>query len=203
MTKQKEDKVAKILAATLEILARKGYENTTINDIAGRAKISRGLLHYYFEDKEDLVAQALTLGFSSMWESSIGNLQSAGSPEQLVDNMIEVLKKNTLENPDFSALLFEMWVSSRRSAKIHKVFRDGLNETIDRLKGLLQVATSLGIIKGEPSELEGMVRILIALYHGLTIQLLTSPEKVRDKKMWPPIKKMLLSAFKAAGDGQA
>jgi AcrR family transcriptional regulator len=200
VSKQKEDKVAKILAATLEILAKKGYENTTINDIADSARISRGLLHYYFKDKEDLAAQALTFGFGSMWESSIASLQSARSPEQLVDNMIEVLKKNTLENSDFSALLFEMWVSSRRSAKIHKVFSAGLNETIDRLKGLLQVASSLGIIKAEPSELEGMVRILIALYHGLTIQLLTNPEKAKDNKMWVPIRKVLLSAFKAAGD---
>jgi AcrR family transcriptional regulator len=199
---KKQDKVVKILAATIEILAKKGYENTTINDIADNAKMSRGLLHYYFKDKEDLVAQALTFGFGSMWESSVGNLQSARSPEQLVDNMIEVLKKNTLENPDFSALLFEMWVSSRRSAKIHKVFSDGLNETIDRLKGLLQVAASLGIVKADPSELEGIVRTLIALYHGLTIQLLTNPEKVRDKKMWVPIRKMLLSSFKTAGDRQ-
>ena len=200
---KKEEKIDRILSTALSLLAKKGYENTTINDIADAAGISRGLLHYYFKDKEDLVAQALTFGFGSMWESSIGNLQSARSPEQLVDNMIEVLKKNTLENPDFSALLFEMWVSSRRSAKIHKVFNDGLNETIDRLKGLLQVANSLGIIKADPSEFEGMVRILIALYHGLTIQLLTNPEKARDKKMWAPIRKMLLSAFKAAGEGQA
>jgi AcrR family transcriptional regulator len=198
--KRKEDKSAKILASALEILAKKGYENTTINDIADNAKISRGLLHYYFKDKEDLAAQAMSFGFGSMWESSIGNIQSARSPEQLVDSMIEVLKKNTLERPDFSALLFEMWVSSRRSAKIHKVFSDGLQETINRLEGLLGVANSLGIIKADPSELEGMVRVLIALYHGLTIQLLTNPEKAKDKKMWVPIRKLLLSSFKAAGE---
>jgi AcrR family transcriptional regulator len=198
--KKKEDKSAKILASALEILAKKGYENTTINDIADNAKISRGLLHYYFKDKEDLVSQAMSFGFGSMWESSIGNLQSARSPEQLVDNMIEVLKKNTIERPDFSALLFEMWVSSRRSAKIHKVFSDGLQETINRLEGLLGVANSLGIIKADPSDLEGMVRVLVALYHGLTIQLLTNPEKAKDKKMWTPIRKLLLSSFKAAGD---
>jgi AcrR family transcriptional regulator len=198
--KKKEDKSAKILASALEILAKKGYENTTINDIADHAKISRGLLHYYFKDKEDLVAQAMTFGFGSMWDSSIGNIQGARSPEQLVDNMIEVLKKNTTERPDFSALLFEMWVSSRRSAKMHKVFSDGLQETISRLEGLLRVASSLGIIKADPSELEGMVRVLIALYHGLTIQLLTSPEKAKDKKMWVPIRKLLLSSFKAAGE---
>ena len=63
MREQKEDKAKKILAAALEILSKKGYENTTINDIADSAKLSRGLLHYYFKDKEDLVAQAMSFGF--------------------------------------------------------------------------------------------------------------------------------------------
>ena len=198
MREQKEDKAKKILAAALEILSRKGYENTTINDIADSAKLSRGLLHYYFKDKEDLVAQAMGFGFSSMWDSSIGSLQNASSPEALVDNMIQVLKKNTRENPDFSALLFEMWVSGRRSAKIKKVFDDGLNESVSRLKMLLEFAARMGVIKIDPAESEGIVRVLLAMYHGLAMQLLSNPEKAEDEKMWAPIRRTLILMLKGS-----
>jgi TetR/AcrR family transcriptional regulator, fatty acid metabolism regulator protein len=197
---KKEDKINVILTTSLSLLAKKGYENTTINDIADTAGISRGLLHYYFKDKEDLVAKALTFGFGPMWDSSVGKIQNARSPEQLVDMMIEVLKKNVTENPDFSALLFEMWVSARRSAKIRKVFNDGLDEAIDRLKGLLEFASSVGIIKVNKDESEGVVRILFAMYHGLAIQLLSNPEKIEDKKIWLPVRRMLLSSFKRQDD---
>jgi TetR/AcrR family transcriptional regulator, fatty acid metabolism regulator protein len=193
---KKQEKIDAILTAALSLLAKKGYENTTINDIADSAKISRGLLHYYFKDKEDLAAKALTFGFGPMWDSSIGKIQSARSPEQLVDTMIEVLKKNVRENPDFSALLFEMWVSGRRSAKIRKVFNDGFDEAISRLKGLLEFASSLGIIKINKDESEGIIRILLAMYHGLAMQLLSNPEKIEDGKIWVPIRKMLLSSLK-------
>lgn len=196
---QKEDKINTILETVLSLLAEKGYHNTTINDIADTAGISRGLLHYYFKDKEDLAAKALTFGFGPMWDSSIGKIQSARSPEQLVDTMIEVLKKNVRDNPDFSALLFEMWVSARKSAKIRKVFNDGLNEAIDRLRKLLEFAIRMGIIKIRPEEAEGIVRMLLALYHGLAIQLLGSPEKIDDKKIWVPIRRTLLSAFEREG----
>lgn len=192
---KKEEKVDKILTTALSLLAKKGYENTTINDIADAAGISRGLLHYYFKDKEDLAAQALKFGFGPMWDSSVGRIPGARSPEQLVDTMIEVLKNNVQENPDFSALLFEMWVSARRSAKIRKVFNDGLVEAIDRLKKLLEFASSVGIIKVNPDESEGMIRILLAMYHGLAMQLLVKPEKIEDRKIWVPIRRMLLSAF--------
>jgi AcrR family transcriptional regulator len=195
MSKAAQEKSQRILKAALALLAKQGYENTTINDIADAASVSRGLLHYYFKDKEDLVSQALTYGFGSMWESSMGSLANATTAPELADGMIDVLKKNMQQNPDFSALLFEMWVSSRRSDKIKKVFSDGLNGTIDELKQMLELASAEGIIRIEHGESEGIVRILLAMYHGLAIQLLTNPEKLRDKKLWVPVRKLLLMAF--------
>lgn len=196
---KKEEKTNTILTTTLSLLAKNGYENTTINDIADAAGISRGLLHYYFKDKEDLVAKALTFGFGPMWDSSVGKIQSARSPEQLVDTMIDVLKKNIRENPDFSALLFEMWVSGRRSTKIRQVFNDGFEEAISRLKGLVEFASTVGIIKINKDDSEGIIRILLAMYYGLAIQLLANPEKIDDKNIWVPVRKMLLSAFEKKG----
>lgn len=195
LSKVVQEKSERILKASLVLLAKQGYENTTINDIADAASVSRGLLHYYFKDKEDLVSKALTLGFGTMWEASIASLARATSAKELADGMIDVLKKNIQSNPDFSALLFEMWVSSRRSDKIRKVFSDGLNGTVEELKKLLELASATGIIKIEHSDSEGIVRILLAMYHGLAIQLLTNPEKLRDKKLWVPVRKFLLMAF--------
>jgi AcrR family transcriptional regulator len=183
------------MQAALTVLSKKGYEQATINDIADTARLSRGLLHYYFEDKEDLVAKALEYGFGPMWDSSVGKLAGVKSAEDLVDNMIEVLKKNIQENPDFTALLFEMWVSSRRSAKIRKVFNEGFEEAIRRLNALLQIGASVGIMRIDRTESEGIIRILLALYHGLAMQLMTNPEKIRDRKMWVPIRRMLMSIF--------
>ena len=195
MPKTVQEKSERIMKAALVLLAKKGYENTTINDMADTAGVSRGLLHYYFKDKEDLVSKTLTFGFGSIWEESVGPLAKATSAQELADAMIDVLKTNIQQNPDFSALLFEMWVSSRRSDKIRKVFSDGLNNSVDELKKLLELASAAGVIKIDPADAEGIVRILLAMYHGLAIQLLTNPEKVRDKKLWLPVRKLLLTAF--------
>lgn len=196
LLEQSQDKSTRIMQAALTVLSKNGYEGATINEIADAAKISRGLLHYYFKDKEEMVAKALEYGFGPMWDSSVGKLANVKSAEELVDNMIDVLKKNVQEYPDFTALLFELWVSGRRSAKIRKVFNDGFNEAINRLDKLLQLGSSLGVIKINSGESEGIIRILLAMYHGLAIQLLTNPEKIKDKKMWEPIRRMLLSMFR-------
>jgi hypothetical protein len=114
--------------------------------------------------------------------------------------MIDVLKENIRENPDFSALLFEMWVSGRRSTIIRKVFNEGFEEAISRLKGLFEFARSIGMIKVNKEDSEGIIRILLATYHGLAIQLLANPQKIDDKKIWVPVRRMLLSAFERTGE---
>jgi len=194
-SQQSSEKAIHILKAVIAILSKVGYEKTTINEISKQADISRGLMHYYFKDKEDMVAQALTYGFGSMWDSSISALSAAKTAEGLADSMIYVLKRNIKDNPDFSALLFEMWVSSRRSRKIEKVFRDGLDEAITRLIKIFELARLAGIVKIDPIQSEGTVRLILAMYHGLAIQLLTDPDKLDDKKIWIPIKKSLLFSF--------
>ena len=92
-----------------------------------------------------------------------------------------------------------MWVSGRRSAKIKKVFDDGLNESIDRLVALLEFAAKMGVIKIDPAESEGIVRILLAMYHGLAMQLLSNPKKVDDEKMWVPIRRTLVGLMMKDG----
>src|SRR5687768_15099799 len=61
-----EDMRARIVAAAQHILARDGYEKASVREIATEAGVARGLVHYYFATKEDLlvaVAQAAAADF--------------------------------------------------------------------------------------------------------------------------------------------
>ena len=69
MSNSREERVDHILQAALRVLAAKGYENATIADISKAARVSRGILHYYFSDKEDLVSKALAKSSSSLVQS--------------------------------------------------------------------------------------------------------------------------------------
>jgi AcrR family transcriptional regulator len=51
----REEKMTLIMDVALEHFANEGYYRTTINHIARRAKISKGLIYNYFESKEALL----------------------------------------------------------------------------------------------------------------------------------------------------
>lgn len=49
----------RILSSALTLFVRKGYENTTFNDIAARLKMSKGAVYWHFENKADLLSALL------------------------------------------------------------------------------------------------------------------------------------------------
>jgi AcrR family transcriptional regulator len=52
-----------ILEALHQCLLEKPFYQTSIKDIALRAKVNHGLLHYYFENKEDILLQYIEYTF--------------------------------------------------------------------------------------------------------------------------------------------
>lgn len=48
-----------LAAAALTAVAERGFANTGLRDVAAHTELSLGLLHYYFDDKDDLIGQAI------------------------------------------------------------------------------------------------------------------------------------------------
>lgn len=49
-----------LLAAALDLFAERGFDATSIKDIAGRVGVAPGLLYHYFPSKEDVLNAVLT-----------------------------------------------------------------------------------------------------------------------------------------------
>lgn len=61
---QKEKRRDEILAAGLDLFIRKGYAATKVSDIAEQVGMSVGLLFHYFESKEKLYEELITMGIA-------------------------------------------------------------------------------------------------------------------------------------------
>ncbi len=54
-TAKSANRKEEILHAALELFYKKGYENTTINNIIDELGVSKGAFYHYFESKEDVI----------------------------------------------------------------------------------------------------------------------------------------------------
>ena len=58
-----------LLAAGVDLLARRGHDEVSIEEIAAAAGVSKGLLYHYFPTKDDFILAALQRGEAQLAES--------------------------------------------------------------------------------------------------------------------------------------
>lgn len=59
VARRRESKVQDILNATAEVLAERGYHQTSLDEIAERLDLTKASLYHYFDSKEELVSACL------------------------------------------------------------------------------------------------------------------------------------------------
>ena len=62
---KKED----IFNKAAEIFLQKGYEKTTLEEIAAELKMTRGSIYHYFQSKEDILFQSLMRAYATAYDS--------------------------------------------------------------------------------------------------------------------------------------
>lgn len=70
----KETRRQQLIEATIDSLARRGYSETTMADVADGAGLSRGIVNFHFESKEKLLVatlQAMADEYSAHWRAAL------------------------------------------------------------------------------------------------------------------------------------
>ncbi|MCP4750161.1 MAG: TetR/AcrR family transcriptional regulator [Proteobacteria bacterium] len=109
----REERRIRILEAVDECLLKKSFNQTSIKDIAQEAGVNHGMLHYYFENKEDLLLNYIDFviaKLSTVWDNWIRENISvlAGSPEEYQKTLRAMFDQITL-NRNISRIFIELW----------------------------------------------------------------------------------------------
>ena len=70
----KETRRQQLIEATIDSLARRGYSETTMADVADGAGLSRGIVNFHFESKEKLLVATLQYmadEYSAHWRAAL------------------------------------------------------------------------------------------------------------------------------------
>jgi len=127
----------RILAAAVRQIAREGIEGVRIARIAMEARVSTALVHYHFETRDALLAEALEYSYQRAGEARIAGedeLPAATHAERL-QSMIDGCLPTTPGLTDDWVLWVELWLRAARHpdlrpvaeglyARLHSWFRD-------------------------------------------------------------------------------
>ena len=165
-----EERKTQILKAALTCFARKGYHQTTMDDIVQEAGLSKGGVYWHFSSKKELFLEL----FESI-VSDVGNLMSgvlasdASATDKLRSALDMFVTFSTAEEfQDLFPLMIDVWAQNSQDPDVNKVATAVYNHFRQPLVQLIEE----GIASGEFKAVDAgaLASILFALYDGLAVQ---------------------------------
>ncbi len=138
------EKAQRIVEAMRRSVARRGTAGSTFDHVSREAGVSRGLLHYYFGTKEQLLVEAVRRDCELRMEQLERQLSGAQTAEDFIDLMAQNLKETVREDPDFVTLVFELFTLSRRNADIALEYAELMRRTREQVAAMLAAAQAGG-----------------------------------------------------------
>ena len=87
-TAKNQDKAQEICLTAAQIFFSKGYNATSLNDIADSLSITKAGLYYYFESKQDLLYHIINLGLDSVRDEVLEPARKIADAEERLRFMI-------------------------------------------------------------------------------------------------------------------
>lgn len=170
------EKAQRIVDAMRRSVARRGSAGSTFDHVSREAGVSRGLLHYYFGTKEQLLVEAVKRDCELRLERLESQLATAQTAEDFIALMEQSLRETVHDDPDLVTLVFELFTLSRRNEDIaleYAALMRGMREHVARM---LAAAEAEGVLHLHAAP-EAIAEILYSLADGLALRMLSEPER--------------------------
>ncbi|MBC3915956.1 TetR/AcrR family transcriptional regulator [Undibacterium sp. CY18W] len=120
-----------LISQSARLFRKKGYDNTTVRDIAAAVGIQSGSWFYHFKTKQDILVAVMEQGMQRSLQE-IEQLSLADLPARLAFQRLVEVHLNTLLAPDhdFIAVLLYEWRSLDKPARTRIIALKDRYETV-------------------------------------------------------------------------
>jgi AcrR family transcriptional regulator len=170
-----------LLDAAIGLVASKGYEATTVRDIAAAADVATGTIAYWFASRDDLLRAALVEAARRFGRRLDDALASAATP---LDELIAHAAVATPRTPAEKAAQV-VWVEFWRQAQRDPELRALHERLYDSWRARIAASVRAGVEAGtfRAVDADDWARRFVALADGLALHVLLHPGSVTADDM--------------------
>jgi AcrR family transcriptional regulator len=153
---------AELSLAALQTMAELGYARTSLREIAQNSEFSHGVLHYYFNDKIDLI----TFCVRDYKARCVGRYDQIIAESKTYDELIEKFLAALAATLRDDAKMHRLWYDLRSQAFYEPAFRADVLEIDQRLETMIwRVVSRAAELGSTPLALPS--RVVYATFDGL------------------------------------
>lgn len=162
-TAKREEKKRLIAESAIEALKELGYANTSLRDIAERSDLSLGMLHYYFDDRSELIIFCVEVYKRQFVADITAALDKAEGREGVIDAFAKALAESIVSDAPTHCLWYDIRNQALFDATFQPVVKDVEAMLIDMVRGALVKSghESLETVDLSYSLLDGLFRYLM------------------------------------------
>ncbi|WP_243614022.1 TetR/AcrR family transcriptional regulator [Shimia aestuarii] len=160
---KRDVKKRQIAESAILALQELGYANTSLRDIAEKSDMSLGMLHYYFEDRSELIIYCVSI----YKQQFVSNIVDALAGAEGRDSVIETFSNALAESITDDAMTHRLWYDIRSQAMFDETFRPIVREIEEMLVGIVADALEKA---GHP--IDETLAIQYALIDGVFLHLM-------------------------------
>lgn len=119
------DTRARILSASMRVIARKGYGGMRLADVAEEAEVSLGLVQHFFATRSELLAATFAVGSAEGLRIANSIVDGPGLPVERLQALVAYACSDGADVADGSwTFWFEFWLAASREPGLSLANRD-------------------------------------------------------------------------------
>ncbi len=169
-----------LIAATIDSIARYGFARTTLADVARQAKLSQGIVSFYFASKEELLVATLRHMVETYEAFSAAAVARAGqSPAARLAAMVAADFDPAMASRKQVTVWYAFWGETRWRKEFLDLCTRWAADYQERTRAVIQRVIDTGGYQG--LDAAAIARGLNAMIDGLWLNILLDP-KACDRK---------------------
>jgi AcrR family transcriptional regulator len=174
---RREEVRRRLLEAASDTFLEKGYLDSTLEDIARRAGLSKGAVYSNFGSKQEIVGLLLEMRIERMREVIAAATDPAAANGGERRTSAAVMADNLIADADWVQLVLEFASRAGRDAAVREIYTPFLRVQREEVTRVIEQALADG--PQHDHDYAALVgTILVALRHGLALAHAADPEQI-------------------------
>lgn len=184
----KEDAKRRIIEAAMDVIAERGCDQMTFDDVAKKIGVTKGAVYWYFKSKEDLIAAVLNKFQNDIERTSFDSFYN----RPLENAFVQIFDRFSLSDDRQRAIFFEMFALASRNSGVRHATREYFAGLVATFEEAITREMKRHSVRTQ-ADAHTLALLIVALYSGLQNYELVWMYQDEIRNLWLQGTKILMS----------
>ncbi len=188
-----------IVRATVECITKYGYHNFSMQDVARTAGVSKGIIHYYFLNKDDLMMSVLDKVAMNIEQVLLEDMDSQQDPLKKLEIFIDIGFDIVRTTREYYQVSMDFWTQINQKEEVRQTIAKHYAQFRIRAANVIKDGIKQSLFKNVDADEHSSY--IIAVIDGISLQWLFDETNFNYDKAAQAAKQIIINGLVIAPKG--